>query len=92
MTATTLNGVVAPVLTPFDDTGQPDARRFLAHAQRLLTEGCTALAPFGTTGEATSLGIQERHALLDALERIAQSCMPVAQWFYRTAYSARHPP
>ena len=67
MTATTLNGVVAPVLTPFDDTGQPDARRFVAHAQRLLTEGCTALAPFGTTGEATSLGIQERHMLLDTL-------------------------
>jgi len=62
-----LNGVVAPLLTPFDDAGQPHAERFVAHAQRLLTDGCTALAPFGTTGEATSLGMQERRSLLDAL-------------------------
>jgi len=67
VTATTLSGVVAPVLTPYDDDGQPHAQRFVAHAQRLLVGGCTALAPFGTTGEATSLGMHERHALLDAL-------------------------
>jgi 4-hydroxy-tetrahydrodipicolinate synthase len=67
VTAENLNGVIAPLLTPFDDAGQPHAGRFAAHAQRLLTDGCTALAPFGTTGEATSLGMQERRSLLDAL-------------------------
>jgi len=67
MTSTTLTGVVAPVLTPFDDAGQPHAGRFVVHAQGLLAQGCTALAPFGTTGEATSLGLQERQSLLDAL-------------------------
>ncbi len=67
MNESTLNGVVAPVLTPFDEHGQPDAGRFVAHAQRLLDDGCTGLAPFGTTGEATSLGMEERRELLDAL-------------------------
>ncbi len=61
------HGVIAPVLTPFGDDGNPDAVRFLAHAKWLLADGCTGLAPFGTTGEANSLGLQERMDLLEAL-------------------------
>ncbi len=61
------NGVIAPILTPFGDDGSPDAVRFLAHAKWLLSDGCTGLAPFGTTGEANSLGLDERRELLDAL-------------------------
>ncbi len=60
-------GVIAPVLTPFGEDGNPDAARFLAHAKWLLEDGCTGLAPFGTTGEANSLGLEERMGLLDAL-------------------------
>jgi 4-hydroxy-tetrahydrodipicolinate synthase len=62
-----LNGVLAPLLTPFDAQDQPDPGRYVAHAKRLLDAGCTGLVPFGTTGEATSLGLDERRALLDAL-------------------------
>jgi 4-hydroxy-tetrahydrodipicolinate synthase len=61
------SGVIAPVLTPFDDKGEADAGRFVAHAKWLLDDGCTGLAPFGTTGEATSLGLSERQRLLEAL-------------------------
>ena len=60
-------GVIAPALTPFGDDGAPDAGRYLAHAKWLLAEGCTGLAPFGTTGEANSLGLEERIGLLDVL-------------------------
>lgn len=62
-----LAGVIAPVLTPFGADGSPDPDRFVAHAQWLLADGCTALAPFGTTSEANSLGIDERMDLLDRL-------------------------
>lgn len=61
------HGVISPILTPFGDDGSPDAARFLAHAKWLLADGCTGLAPFGTTGEANSLGLDERMGLLDAL-------------------------
>jgi 4-hydroxy-tetrahydrodipicolinate synthase len=61
------SGVIAPVLTPFDEDGSPDAERFTEHAQWLLAEGCTALAPFGTTSEANSLGLEERVELLEEL-------------------------
>ena len=62
-----LSGVIAPVLTPFGDDGTPDSERFVEHCEWLLDEGCTALAPFGTTSEGPSLGLDERIELLEAL-------------------------
>ncbi|MGD9830685.1 MAG: dihydrodipicolinate synthase family protein, partial [Hyphomicrobiaceae bacterium] len=61
------SGVIAPVTTPFGEDGAPDADRFVAHAQWLMEDGCTGLAPFGTTSEANSLGLDERMELLEAL-------------------------
>jgi 4-hydroxy-tetrahydrodipicolinate synthase len=60
-------GVIAPVLTPFGEDGSPDGGRFVDHAHWLLAEGCTGLAPFGTTSEANSLGLDERMELLEEL-------------------------
>src|SRR5437764_4382416 len=62
-----MQGVLAPVLTPFDRDLNPDAPRFARFCRRLLEEGCAALAPFGTTSEANSLSVDERERLLDAL-------------------------
>jgi 4-hydroxy-tetrahydrodipicolinate synthase len=61
------SGVIAPVLTPFGEDGGPDAERFIAHCRWLMAEGCTALAPFGTTSEGNSLGVDERMELLEEL-------------------------
>ena len=61
------SGVIAPVLTPFGEDGNPDAERFTEHAHWLMETGCTALAPFGTTSEANSLGLDERMEMLEEL-------------------------
>lgn len=63
------SGVIAPVLTPFGQDGAPDPDRFIEHSEWLLSEegGCHALAPFGTTSEANSLGLDERMELLEDL-------------------------
>jgi 4-hydroxy-tetrahydrodipicolinate synthase len=63
----TFSGVIAPVLTPFGSDGNPDPERFLDHAHWLIEEGCTALAPFGTTSEANSVGLDERLEMLETL-------------------------
>ncbi|MEM7777106.1 MAG: dihydrodipicolinate synthase family protein [Pseudomonadota bacterium] len=60
-------GVIAPVLTPFGEDGAPDSERFVEHAMWLLDNGCNALAPFGTTSEANSIGLDERMELLEDL-------------------------
>lgn len=61
------SGVIAPVSTPFGEDGAPDPERFIAHADWLMANGCTALAPFGTTSEANSLGLDERMEMLEEL-------------------------
>lgn len=61
------HGVTTPLVTPFNADLSVDPARFVALARRLLEQGCVGLAPFGTTGEALSLGIDERRMLLEAL-------------------------
>lgn len=60
-------GLIAPNLTPFNADFSIDTGRYVDHAQRLLATGCVGLAPFGTTGEALSVGIDERIATLRAV-------------------------
>jgi 4-hydroxy-tetrahydrodipicolinate synthase len=67
MTNPVPRGLVAPILTPFNEDGTIAQDLFNAHAHRLLRDGCAGLAPFGTTGEALSIGIDERIVALDAL-------------------------
>ncbi|MBO6783346.1 MAG: dihydrodipicolinate synthase family protein [Alphaproteobacteria bacterium] len=64
---TTPAGVFAASLTPMTSDLEIDLPRAVAHNKWLLANGCDGVAPLGTTGEANSLGMDERHALLDAL-------------------------
>ena len=61
------HGVIAPLLTPFNEDYSVATDLYVAHARRLLDMGCVALAPFGTTGEALSVGIDERLAAIRGL-------------------------
>lgn len=73
---TRLHGVFAPVLTPMRDDLSPDTPKWIAFCKQLLADGCTGLAPFGTTSEANSLGLDERIEMLDAL---VEAGVPAAQ-------------
>jgi 4-hydroxy-tetrahydrodipicolinate synthase len=61
-----LRGVLAPVLTPFDENLEPDVHHFIAHC-RWLVANQAGLAIFGTNSEANSLSVGERLRLTDAL-------------------------
>jgi 4-hydroxy-tetrahydrodipicolinate synthase len=62
-----IEGVLAPVITPFRKDYAPDAGRFVRHCRWLLKSGCAGLAVFGTNSEANSMSIAEKRALLEAL-------------------------
>ena len=62
-----LRGVIAPILTPFNDDLSIATDLYVAHAHWLFEQGCVAIAPFGTTGEALSVGIDERIAAIQTL-------------------------
>ena len=59
-----IRGLIAPILTPFNDDLSLATGLYAAHARRLFDQGCAGIAPFGTTGEALSVGIDERIAAI----------------------------
>ncbi len=62
-----IRGVIAPILTPFNDDFSIADDLYVAHAKWLFDQGCGGIAPFGTTGEALSVGIDERIAAIRTL-------------------------
>ena len=51
-----IKGLIAPILSPFNDDLSFNQDLYNALAAELLQTGCSGLAPFGTTGEALSVG------------------------------------
>ena len=66
MSNTRFNGVLAPVITPFQQDLSPSPRLLAAHCRWLISQG-VALAIFGTNSEAASLSVDEKIMLLDHL-------------------------
>jgi 4-hydroxy-tetrahydrodipicolinate synthase len=62
-----IEGVLAPVITPFRRDLSPDADRFVKHCRWLMKSGCAGLAVFGTNSEANSMSVEEKLELLEAL-------------------------
>jgi len=60
-------GLSAAMTTPFDAAGALDLPRLANHARWCLTNGCTSVTVFGTTGEGASVGTAEREKVLGAL-------------------------
>ena len=59
-------GVIAAVPTPVTSQGTPDIERFLNHCRWALDNGCDGLNVLGSTGEATSFGLADRRAIMEA--------------------------
>jgi 4-hydroxy-tetrahydrodipicolinate synthase len=64
-----IEGVLAPVCTPFRADLSTDPDRFVRHCQWLLSQNA-GLAVFGTNSEANSLSLEER---MDLLARLAEA-------------------
>ena len=60
-------GVYAAVSTPVDDDFNIDTDLLLDHCSWLLENGCSGLAPLGTTGEANSLAAPQRRELIETM-------------------------
>ena len=75
MTTSGLRGVIAAAPTPIGAGFEPDLPRFVVLCGRLLANGCDGLNICGTTGEATSLTIEQRVRVM----RAAASDLPLAR-------------
>ena len=52
-----IEGVLAPVITPFRRDLSPDADRFVKHCRWLMNSGCAGLAVLGSNSEANSMSV-----------------------------------
>ncbi|MEM7463437.1 MAG: dihydrodipicolinate synthase family protein [Pseudomonadota bacterium] len=60
-------GVYAAAVSPFNADGSLAISKLIAYCEHLLSDGgCDGVAPTGTTGEGTSISMQDRLALPDA--------------------------
>ena len=62
-----IKGLISPILSPFNDDLSFNQSLYNELAEDLLANGCAGLAPFGTTGEALSIGNEERIRALQGL-------------------------
>ncbi len=66
MTAKRMQGVLSPVVTPFDQDLRPNGQKLVRQCRWLLDNN-VGLAVFGTNSEANSLSVGEKRALLQQL-------------------------
>ena len=64
-----LNGILAPVVTPFGDSGDVDLESFARNIRAHLAAGCCGIVVTGSTGEAALLDDAERNALVESARR-----------------------
>ncbi|MBZ9657172.1 dihydrodipicolinate synthase family protein [Phyllobacterium lublinensis] len=57
-------GLSAALTTPFDAEMGVDVPKAISHARHCLNSGCSSVTLFGTTGEGSSIGDNEREAVL----------------------------
>ena len=62
-----IKGLISPILTPFNNDLSFNQTLYNQLAKDLLANGCSGLAPFGTTGEALSIGNEERIRALQGI-------------------------
>lgn len=70
-------GVGVALVTLFDDDGEIDVAATATHADRLVDLGVRAVVVAGTTGEAATLGIDERARLLEGVRGAVDGRVPV---------------
>jgi 4-hydroxy-tetrahydrodipicolinate synthase len=67
MSSQNIFGLSCALATPFLPDDGIDYARMVQHARNCLSEGCSSVTVFGTTGEGSSLGLAERIKAVAAL-------------------------
>ena len=76
-TAITWNGVMPAITTPFTADGDVDHAFLAAHARWMLDAGCTGIVALGSLGEAATLSVTEKLAVLRTLAQALDGRAPL---------------
>lgn len=72
-----LRGSIAPIITPFDENGEFDQSTFESLINWHIESGSHAISVTGTTGEPSSLTIEEREKVMETAIKAAKGQVPV---------------
>jgi 4-hydroxy-tetrahydrodipicolinate synthase len=75
--STSFRGVYAAMTTPFAPTGELDEPALRWLVDRLIDNGVHGLTPNGSTGEFTSMGVEERQRVVEVVIEQAAGRAPV---------------
>jgi 4-hydroxy-tetrahydrodipicolinate synthase len=70
-------GVIIPLLTPFNESGEIHEPALEEHLEWLIAQGVGGIMPAGTTGEGPLLSLDERVHLIRKTVEIVQNRVPV---------------
>jgi 4-hydroxy-tetrahydrodipicolinate synthase len=72
-----VNGIIVPIITPFNGQGGVDFPALEQHTERLIAAGMDALFVLGTTGEFHGLDLSQRRAVVSCVLDRARGRVPV---------------
>ncbi|RSL97602.1 hypothetical protein CEP52_010810 [Fusarium oligoseptatum] len=72
-----LKGILVALITPFNGDGSIDVDGINTHVDRLIKTGVHGLVPGGSTGEFSTLSLDERKTLIEAVVKAAAGRVPV---------------
>jgi 4-hydroxy-tetrahydrodipicolinate synthase len=70
-------GIIPAAITPFDADGTVDVPALEANVRALVDAGVHGIVATGTMGEASSLTLDERRTVVEAIVRVADGRIPV---------------
>jgi 5-dehydro-4-deoxyglucarate dehydratase len=85
-----LKGLLAFALTPFDIDGKVNTEALRTHVELLLESGCSAIFPAGGTGEYFSLTLEEYHEIVSVCVDQVAGRIPVIAGAGSTTSVARN--
>ncbi len=73
-----IQGIISPMVTPFDGKGELDEAKFRAEAETLLAAGVDGVSPGGSTGEGAALTDEELVRCIRIIREVKANALIVA--------------
>lgn len=70
-------GIIVPMLTPFDDEGRIDKEKLEWSVERLISKGVHGLFPCSSVGETSNMTVSERIDMMELVIEVAGGRVPV---------------
>ncbi len=68
-----INGILVPIVTPFDNNGNVDAQKLTALVEAFIDKGVAGIVACGTTGEYYTFSAAERELVLTTIAEAAKN-------------------